>query len=114
MLPDEWPAPLSSAYMEAVELIYNEPWEDFVNLPNGCQAAPTFKALNQIQANLNTSKQWKAWATLYLRVPSMIELSSVQATLMPGVRGFLCPTYGWIFLVKAGKIIDVRAVHVGE
>lgn len=101
--------------MESLELVRNDPWEDVVHFSSQFKAAPTILALDVICAQLRTSTQWKAWATLYLTAPNMIRLpSGASPTEQSAAHHFLCPKYGWIFIIKDDRIVGIRAARAGE
>lgn len=105
---------VATEHVEACELIRNDPWDDAVQLPNSSRAAPTKLALDQIRAHLRTQRQWKAWASLYMFSQKMIRLPC-QADMNDGaVDQFICPKFGWIFVVKNGRIVTVRGARSGE
>ena len=115
MRVEDWPSTPLAGFMESLELVRNDPWEDVVHFSSQFKAAPTILALDIIRAQLQTSTQWKAWATLYLTAPNMIRLpSSGSPAEQPAVHHFLCPKYGWIFIIKDGRIVGIRAARAGE
>lgn len=112
---EDWPSPPLSAVMESLELVRHDPWDDVVHFSGQITAAPTIRVLDIIRAHLETTTQWKAWAALYLTVPNMIRLPSVESPAAEsGVHHFVCPKYGWIFIIMNGRIVGIRAARAGE
>lgn len=112
---EDWPRPSDSVFVESLELFRTDPWDDVVHISKQSAAAPTALALDIIRAHLKTTAQWKAWASLYLTAPAMILLPAEGAPTEPcATRQFLCPKYGWILIVKDGRIIGIRGARAPE
>ena len=115
MRVEDWPSTPHPGFMESFELVRNDPWEDVVHFSSQFKAAPTILALDIIRAQLRTTTQWKAWATLYLTASDMIRLpSDGLPTEQLTTHQFLCPKYGWIFIVKDNRIVGIRGARAGE